>query len=259
MCSIDGGPSRNRAMRLSEVEKFSINKLWNSVYRSLQEATSLEAAAQLLTDACFQEFKESLILVRIFITVPYAKLPDFNQKFAREFAAKMGREDELVENTPVLSLVGTRGVEPAWNDCRQSQGHAGIPMISKTVVQTIPMISQMLKDLGLGLDWLSGSVIGGTSESRGHTGGVFLVPDAKISTDAQDRKIIPDQDFVEEYGVKTVFGNGARFALQGNDFLVSIFFTRQSLDKSIAHRFNSLLYLFKTITSHLVEAGRLYA
>lgn len=89
--------------------------------------------------------------------------------------------------------------------------------------------------------------------------GVYLVPDAKTATDTQDRNIIPEQGFVEEYGVKTVFGNGARIAVEGNDFLASIFFSRQSLDRSTAHRFNSLLYLFKTVTSPLVETGRLFA
>ncbi len=245
-------------MLLSEVETFSVSNLWNGVYRSLKGAASLEEAAQLLADACFEEFKESLVLVRIFATVPYAKLPPFNQEFAKNLAAKMGRENELSANTPVLSLMGTRGVQPTWSDRRQSKGHVGIPMISKEVVQTIPMIAQMLKDLGLGLDWLSGTDVCEASENRGHTGGVFLVPDAKTATDTQDRNIIPEQGFVEEYGVKTVFGNGARIAVEGNDFLASIFFSRQSLDRSTAHRFNSLLYLFKTVTSHLVETGRLF-
>ncbi len=246
-------------MRLSEVEKFSINNLWNGVYRSLKESTSLQEAAQLLVDACFEEFKESLVLVRIFATFPYAKLPDFNRRFARNLAAEMGHEDELTDTTPVLSLLGTRGVEPEWNDWTKSEGHLGIPMLSRESVQGIPMMAQMLKDLGLGLDWLSVPEGNEIAESRGHTGGVFLVPDAKTSTDAQNRKIIPGQDFVEKYGVKTVFGNGARSAVQSNEFIVSIFFTRQSLDKNTAHRFNSLLYLFKTITSTLVESGRLYA
>ena len=246
-------------MRLSEVEKFSINNLWNGVYRSLKDSNSLQEAAQLLASACFEEFKESLVLVRIFATFPYAKLPDFNRQFARKVAVEMGHEDKLTDTTPVLSLIGTRGVEPEWNDWRKSEGHLGVPMLSKEIVQTIPMMAQMLKDLGLGLDWLSVHEGNGIGEKRGHTGGVFLVPDAKTSTDAQNRKIIPDQDFVEKYGVKTVFGNGTRFAVQSNEFIVSIFFTRQSLDKSIAHRFNSLLYLFKTITAHFAESGRMYA
>lgn len=246
-------------MRLSEVEKFSINNLWNGVYRLLKESTSLQEAAQILADACFEDFKESLVLARVFATFPYAKLPDFNQQFVRKLAAEMRHEDKLTDNTPVLSLIGTRGVEPEWNDWRKSQGHLGVPLLSKEIVQGIPMMAQLLKDLGLGLDWLSLNEGNGVGEiRRGHAGGVFLVPDAKTSTDSQNRKIIPNQDFVEKYGVKTVFGNGARFGVQSNEFIVSIFFTRQSLDKNTAHRFNSLLYLFKTTTSHLVENGHLY-
>ena len=245
-------------MRLSEVEKFSISNLWNGVYRSVKQSTSLQEAAQILAEACFEDFKESLVLVRVFATFPYAKLPDLNRQFARKLAAEMGHEDKLADNTPVLSLIGTRGVEREWNDWRKSEGHLGVPLLSKEIVQGIPMIAQMLKDLGLGLDWLSLPEGTGITERRGHTGGVFLVPDAKTSTDAQNREIIPDQDFVEKYGVKTVFGNGARFFVHSTEFIVSIFFTRQSLDKSIAHRFNSLIYLFKTTTSHLVENGHFY-
>lgn len=246
-------------MRMSEVEKFSINNLWNGVYRSVKEAESIEEAAQCVVDTCFEEFKESVVLVRIFITIPYSDLPEPNRQFVNDLAVKMGNQEELCDQTPVLSLMGTHGVESAWNDWRSSEGHLGIPMTSKESVQAIPMIAQMLKDLGLGVEWLSKSDGNSIGESRGHSGGVFLVPDAGTSTDSQGRNIIPDQEFVKKYGVKTVFGNGARFAVQSSDFLVSIFFTRQSLEKSTAHRFNSLLYLFKTVTTHLVEAGRWYS
>lgn len=127
-------------MRLSEVEKFSINNLWNGIYRTLKDCDHFEDAAQCFVNACFEDFKESLILVRLFVTVPYGELPEFNRKFVSDVAASMGHTDELNDQTPVLSLVGTRGVEPAWNDWRQSQGHVGIPLISREVVQSIPMM-----------------------------------------------------------------------------------------------------------------------
>lgn len=246
-------------MRLSDVEKFSINNLWNGVYRSVKEAKSIEEAAQCVVDACFEEFKESVVLTRIFVSIPYGDLPESNRQFAKDFAVKMGNHEELNDQTPVLSLMGTRGVEATWNDRRSSEGHQGIPMISKETVEAIPMIAQMLKDLGLGIEWLSKSHDESVGESRGHTGGVFLVSDAGTSTDSQGRKIISSQDFVENYGVKTVFGNGARFNVHSNGFLVSIFFTRQSLEKSTVRLFNSLLYLFKTVTTPLVDRGRWYS
>ena len=244
-------------MRLSDVEKFSINNLWNGLYRQLKDCGSLQEAAQCLADACFEEFKESLVLFRIFVTVSYGKLPETNRRFVESLGAKIGHADELSESTPVLSLIGTRGVETSWNDWRLSESHMGIPMISRESVEEIPMLSQLLKDLGLGLKWLSPQE-GSIAERRGHTGGVFLVPDAASSTDSEGRKIIPGQEFVEKYGVKTVFGNGARLSVNSNDFLASIFFTRQTLEKDTAHRFNSLIYLFKTTTSHLVEGGFIY-
>ena len=246
-------------MQLSEIEQFSINNLWNGIYRSVKESNSVEEAARYMTSACFEDYKESAVLVRLFITIPYGDLPEHNRKFASDLAQKMGKHAELNDRTPVLSLMGTRGVEPEWNDWRSSEGHQGIPMISKESVQAIPMVSQLLKDLGLGLEWLSREDGNIASEPTGHSGGVFLVPDAATSTDSLGRHIIPSQDFVEKYGVKTVFGNGARFSSEKNDFLATIFFTRQSLDKSTARHFDSLLYLFKTVKNELVEKGSWYS
>ncbi|MFH0940065.1 MAG: hypothetical protein V1899_12410 [Planctomycetota bacterium] len=47
----------------------------------------------------------------------------------------------LVKNeTLVLSLMGTRGDEPAWNDRRSSAGHIGIPLASADFINKIPMM-----------------------------------------------------------------------------------------------------------------------
>lgn len=54
----------------------------------------------------------------------------------------------------MLSLPGTHGQEADWNDRHKSTGHVGIPVISSASVGTIPMISRLLKELGVPLDWI---------------------------------------------------------------------------------------------------------
>ncbi len=54
----------------------------------------------------------------------------------------------------MLSLPGTHGQEADWNDRHKSTGHVDIPVISSASVGTIPMISRLLKELGVPLDWI---------------------------------------------------------------------------------------------------------
>ncbi len=55
----------------------------------------------------------------------------------------------------VLSLLGTRGEDMRWNDRRNSQGHVGIPLVSADFIDAIPMMSRLLKELGLDLNWIA--------------------------------------------------------------------------------------------------------
>ncbi|KHD05663.1 hypothetical protein PN36_23135 [Candidatus Thiomargarita nelsonii] len=51
----------------------------------------------------------------------------------------------------------------------------------------------------------------GQSQTQLDITGTFLVQDAKNDRDDQNRRIIPMQDFVADYKVKTVFGLGGRY------------------------------------------------
>ena len=52
----------------------------------LRECTSLEAVAQRLVETLYEEFTDSIVLTRCFVTVPYRDLPETNKKFVDELA-----------------------------------------------------------------------------------------------------------------------------------------------------------------------------
>src|SRR5512144_2112177 len=98
-----------------------------------------------------------------------------------------------------------------WNDRRNSQGHVGIPLATSDFIEAIPMMSRLLKELGMGLDWIDSNDTSMVARALGSSSGLFYVPDAALEIDAKGRKVIAGQDFVKTHGVKTVFGMGGAF------------------------------------------------
>ncbi|MCP4699115.1 MAG: hypothetical protein GY862_20020 [Gammaproteobacteria bacterium] len=237
------------------VNSNTTNTLWKKMQPRVEEAKTLEEAAQQFVDTVYREFEESLALARMFISVPYASLPEFNRKFVFSLAEEKGIVAKLKDDTPVLSLVGTRGRMPDWNDRRKSCGHVGIPLVSAEFVSAIPMISRLLNDLGLGLDWLEKSSDEGGLDIRTSSdiAGTFFVRNACESEDAQKRKIIPMQDFVKAHAIHTVFGIGGRYRLGGQNIVAAIFFTKENFDKDAARLFEPMVNLFKIATMRLVS------
>jgi hypothetical protein len=155
-----------------------------------------------------------------------------------------------------LSLVGTHGRSPDWNDRRNSKGHVGIPLISSAFVDGIPMISRLLKELGVSLDWVD-TQDPEIVEKMDRTAGLFFVENAASATDHQGRKIIPAEDFVAEYNVKTVFGVGGGYA--SGQILVIVAFCRDDVPREIGARFVALRDAFKAKTSGLVESAQVFS
>ena len=231
----------------------------DSVREVLRECNSLEAASQRLVETFYDEFHQSIVLTRCFVTAPHGALPASNQQFVNALAANKGIAADINDQTPVLSLLGTRGVQTFWNDRRQSQDHIGIPLVSTSFIETIPMIARLLKELEVKLEWLSNVESKGLSEKELGGGwiGVFYVREATTATDHQGRFIIPNQDFVAENNIKTVFGLGGIYA-QGTLFSL-IAFTRDIIEKSTLADLTPLVPLFTANTSHLVRAGKIFA
>lgn len=225
----------------------------------MRECSSLETAAQRLVETLYEEFHESIVLTRCFVTVPYRALPAQNQKFVDALASRTGITKEITAETPVLSLLGTRGAQPDWNDRRQSKNHIGIPLASASFVESIPMIARLLKELDVKLEWLNSVESAGFSEKELGGGwiGTFYVREAAAARDQQDRLIIPQQDFVAKNELKTVFALGGIYP-QGTLFTL-IFFTRDIIEKAQLAHYTPLVPLIVANTSHLVRDGKIFA
>ena len=249
-------PVTSSLTRIEEILPMEILDLWANVEPELQAATSLEEAAQVLASGLHTRLSESTVLVRVFVTVDMAEVPDGVRNFVTALADTAQVADDLHDSTRVLSLVGTSGSESDWNDRRLSQDHSGIPLISGEFVEGIPMMSSLLGALGLPLDWMEQDKANVVQQTIGQSAGLFFVESAALATDDQGRKIIPAQDFVNHYGVRSVFGLGC--AYPGDEILVVIVFCTEQFPKAVAERFLPLLTLFKGATAWLLSEGRIF-
>jgi hypothetical protein len=185
------------------------------------------------------------------VTAPFSSLPAWDQIFVRGLAVSVSVKEEVKPETTVLSLIGTWGQEVEWRDRRKSKGHAGIPLISSKFVAGIPMISRLLKELGISIDYLvkdDKSIVVETIES---SVGLFFVEDAAEATDNAGRRIISAQNFVATHGVKSVFGVSAAYA--EGPVIVIVVFCRDVLSRTLAEKFSELAKLFRSGTSALVN------
>lgn len=206
----------------------------------------------------YEEFEDSISLVRLFATVPFGELPAPNREFVTELVASAGLSSLVDDHMLVLTLLGSRGEEAAWNDRHDSQGHVGIPLVSGDFIDAIPMMSRLLKELGLGLDWIDSRDTKIVSLGIGRQSGVFHVPDAKTAVDEKGRKIIAAQDFVSNYGIKTVFGIGGGY-LTGDIFITNIVFNREIIEKDQAKLFIPVVNTLKTCTTTLASTNKIFA
>jgi hypothetical protein len=159
--------------------------------------------------------------------------------------------------TPVLSLIGSHGQEADWCDRRNSKGHVGIPLISSAFVSAIPMISRMLGELGVPMDFLDSHDTGIIIENIGSAAGLFFVENAAEAIDKEGRKIIVKQDFVANYSVKSVFGIGG--AYDSGQLLVVVVFCRDTFSRTTAEHFLTLANLFQKQTNALVSGQHIFA
>jgi hypothetical protein len=191
-------------------------------------------------------------------------LPKANKEFVQKLAESAGAGSGLKETTPVLSLLGTHGQEADWNDRHKSKGHKGIPLISSAFVGAIPMISRLLKELGVPLDWIDSHDSEIIKKTVSGSAGLFFVDNAGQSTDNEGRKIIAAQDFVSAYKVKSVFGKvksvfGTGEAYPGGQILVVVLFCRDAFTRATAENFPTLTSSFKEKTSALVGSGKIFS
>ncbi|MBN1472891.1 MAG: hypothetical protein JW925_14040 [Syntrophaceae bacterium] len=244
-------------MKLSEVKLEDLKQFQDRLVEKVQALDCLEKAAQTYTHILYETFRESIVLARFFATIPYSELPEENQAFVTNLAQSAGIHNLIQPKTLVLSLLGTSGDRNEWNDRRLSKGHVGIPLASVDFIDAIPMMSRLLKQLGLGLDWINSNDTALVLKTVGNLSGVFYVHNARTEEDNQGRLIIAAQDFVQAENVETVFGIGGGY-LGSSMFFTTIIFVREPIDRQNIERFLLQSNKFKTATMQLVSRNQIF-
>jgi hypothetical protein len=159
-----------------------------------QGAGSMEETANRIVDHLYQRCADpksgihSLALVRLFKTTAFEDLDPDGQAFALRLLGIGRRRGSC-------SPFATRGDRPEWNARQQSVRHRAIPLPSERVVERLPLVSQVIRQLGLDL----ASVVRARSE-------VLVQPAEKRFSvfyvrDAEGSPFVPDQsDFVRPPG-----------------------------------------------------------
>lgn len=165
-------------------------------------------------------------LVRFYLTVPYAALPADEQAFTRD---TWGAPDPAAT---CLTLLGTVGTEPDWNDRKASKGHRVIPLTDAKQVEGLPMVAALLHQLGVDIDALLSASAHLLHEEDQDRYGVFHVPIALGSP------VVPAQDFVAQHGIESVLGFGG--ALPTGEVYAVVMFTDVPVPREAARLFETV-------------------
>jgi hypothetical protein len=238
-----------RVQGLSEASWSDIEALRAQIVAGKPE--SIQQAAEQLTALLVTRFS-TIILARVFLVLPLDQLPADDSAFAR---AIVDDDPRLTATTPVLTLLGTHGRRPEWNDRTRSERHLAIPLLDRESVLAAPMIARLLADLEVDLQGLG---TGGPIATRMMVGGrnaMFYVPEARTARDELGRPIIQPK-FAAAHGVESVFGMGGAY-LDGT-LALAIVFCAERVDRVVADRYGSLINSFKMATLEPKNAGRIW-
>jgi hypothetical protein len=221
----------------SNLESFGLPEMLR-VGRGMRKAAggaeSMEDALGRISRYLYDELRtttdeRACALVRCYKTHAFGKLPAAQQAFASNM---MGGETPG-STMRCLTLLGTTGDNPMWNDSRRSRGHRAIPLPRPEIVAKAPMIAQLIKQFGLDLTSVIDPSAEVTRKLEGRSYGVFHVEDAV------DSPFIPAQDdFVKKYRIRSVVGCGGY--MRSADLFAVILFSKVRVNAETAERFRSL-------------------
>jgi hypothetical protein len=192
-------------------------KRCGDVLRGLGDgAASMEEAAQRVAAYLYEEL-EGAALVRLYKTHPFGRLPADVRDFVGE---------DVDPEVRCLTLLGTAGDHADWNDRRRSRGHQAIPLPSEHVVEQLPMVLQLITQLGVEISAVIKPDPTAARELSQRTYDVFHVPDAESSP------YVPAKDFVPEYGIRSALGFGG--VLYTGDFYAVVLFSKELVSADTA-------------------------
>ena len=182
------------------------------------QSSSMEDAAREVVAFFFDSFltpsgQPACCLVRCFKTHRYSDLPQ-NLRAVASSALNGARPDESMA---CLTLLATRGVDPAWNSRHTSTTHQAIPLATAEMVSQAPMIARLIQQMGLQPQDIVEANAEQRVASETRNFEVFHVEHAAGSP------FIPAQAaFVQPFGVRSVLGFGGVFPT-GDLFFVLMF------------------------------------
>jgi len=203
------------------------------------QSATVEGAAQNVTRFLYDSLKtrpfgrRCCVLVRFFKTHEYGRLPSDLQKAARSAATSPPGE-----STKCLVLLGSSGGEPQWNGRQGSRRHKCLPLQSQAVIEQFPMISRLIRQLGMPVSELLRPAPETIRDFDRKDFGVFYVPVAAGSP------FVPAQkEFVMPFGVRSALGFGGILA-DGELFAV-IIFSRVPIPSATAEMFRMIAVSLK--------------
>lgn len=202
------------------------------------DATSLEDVAHRVVLHLHETLRRddgsrATVLVRFYKTHNAELLDESSRRFAE---AVLG--EPVAPGTKCLTLFGTAGVEPAWNDRSRSEGHKAIPLPSAQLLARFPMISSLMSQMGVDVARLLDSQPRPVPVDGGQPYNVFHVHEALGSP------FVPAQaGFVEPYGVHSALGFGGELAT--GDLYAVILFSTEPIAPTTATLFRALALAVK--------------
>ena len=197
-------------------------------------SNSVEEVAQRVVRLLYDELLDpatgakACVLARFYFTTKYSSLDED----LRAFGSRLMEGKELQPDTRCLTLLATAGEKPEWNSRRKSEGHQTIPLPSEQAFQAIPMVSQLIMQLGIDVATVLKPDPSLVLEMEQKTYNVFFVQDAAGSL------FIPAQEnFVIPYKVRSVLGFGG--LLPSGDIYVVLLFTRITISRDTADMFRN--------------------
>lgn len=196
--------------------------------RALPAAPTVEDDAQVvaehLRDALVgPDGGPALALARVYKTERFERISADLQEFA---AGVLGEMPE--PGVRCLTLLGTAGDEPAWNDRTLSSGHRAIPLPSEQFVERLPMVAGLIRNLGLDLGVVVTAPEGHEArELAGRTNNVFHVAEA-----VDDPWLPAQEEFIVPYAIRSAVGFGG--ILLTGDFFAVVLFSRVPVSEQVA-------------------------
>ncbi|MBF0500710.1 MAG: response regulator [Candidatus Riflebacteria bacterium] len=195
----------------------------------MEEAANRIATYLRSTLLCGETGSKACALVRLFKTSSFSSLESDLQNFVRSRL-----ENESVSpDMKCLVLLATAGEEYEWNSKGKSTGHMVIPLPNEEVIRKVPMIHNLISEMGLSISSVIRPDPGLIMCMEQKQYGVFFVPEARGCSH------IPAQnEFVIPYGIRSVLGFGGQFP--SGDIYVVIMFLKIPLSVETADLFKPL-------------------